>query len=106
MLTLIKGAVSPEGKLEDARLVDLSRWVVVHMEYFRIAGRDLERAYLFVSYHFIGEGSKRFAGFCSILGIYLCHLRAPRNISCENSRSRCHRKLQSTDIPRRCFSAI
>ena len=106
MLTLTKGAASPEGELEDAQFVDLSCWVVDHMEYLRIAGRDLERAYLFVSFHFIEEESKRFVGFCSILGIYLCHLRGPRSISCKNSRSRCHRKLESADIPRRSLSAI
>jgi len=106
LLTLIKGVTSPEGELEDARLVVLSRWVVDHMEYFRIAGRDLERAYLFVSFHFIEEESQRFAGVCSIFGIYLCHLRGPRSISCENSRSRCHRNLEGTDIPRRSLSAI
>ena len=106
MLTLTKGAASPEGELEDAQFVDLLCWVVDHMEYFRIAGRDLERAYLFVSFHFTEEGSKRFVGFCSILGIDLCHLRGPQKISCENSRSRCHRKLESADISRRSFSAI
>ena len=108
MLTPTKGAASPEGELEDAQFVDLSCWVIDHLEYFRIAGRDLERANLFVSFHFIEEESKRFVvvGFCSILGIYLCHLRGPRSISCENSRSRCHRKLESADIPRRSFSAI
>lgn len=106
MLTLIKGAASPEGELEDARLVDLSRWIVVHVDYFRITGRGLEWAYLFVSFHFIEEESQRFVGFCSIIGIYLCHLRGPRSVSCENSRSRCHRNLESTDIPRRSLSAI
>jgi hypothetical protein len=35
------------------------------MEYFRVAGRHLERAHLFVSFHFIEEESKRFvAAFC------------------------------------------
>ena len=110
MLTLTKGAASPEGELEDAQFVDLSCWVVDYMEYFRIAWRDLERAYPFVSFHSIEEEfKKRFVGFCSILGIYVCHLRAcprTRSITCENLPSPCHRKLESADIPRRSFSAI
>lgn len=57
MLTLTKGVASPKGELEDARLVVLSRWIIVYVDYFRIAGRGLEWAYLFVSFHSIEEES-------------------------------------------------
>ena len=52
-LTLTKGIESPKGELEDTWLIALPCWAVECLEYFRFAGRDPERTYLFDSFHFV-----------------------------------------------------
>ena len=56
-LTPSKGAKSPEGELEDTRLIVIPCWAVGRLEYFRFTGCDLERAYLLDRFHLIKEES-------------------------------------------------
>lgn len=52
-----KGAKSPKGKLEDARLVAIPCWVVERLEHFRFARCNLKRTYLLNGFYLIEEES-------------------------------------------------